>query len=178
MVCHWPGSGGGGGRGWCGGGTAGGGGLRVGTVLSGSLGVPPDRVGVACVCRAVFAFPGWPPCRGGRWWPWHPAGAVVRRQRVAAGRWCSLAWVADGGAAGGGGVLVVGHGAVGACARRPAGLRGRMVAQMSRALAVGAAGGAGLCGGGHEGVSAVRGTTAPEGTVVQGGVGGGCLWCM
>ena len=72
-----------------------------------------------CVCRAVLAVPGWPRCRGGRWLPEHPVGAVVRRQRAAVCGLCSLVCIAGGGAAGGGGALVVGSNAVGARAQTP-----------------------------------------------------------
>ena len=53
----------------------------VGVVLAGGLGVPVDRVGVACVRRAVLAVPGWLRCRGvgGRRPHGRPGGAVVRR---------------------------------------------------------------------------------------------------
>ena len=75
------------------------GGAGMGAVLDRSLGVLLGRVGVACACRAVLADPGLPRWRGmaGRWLPGHPGRPVVRRQRVAAGGWCLLAWVRVGG---------------------------------------------------------------------------------
>ena len=53
----------------------------LGVVLAGGLGVPVDRVGVACVRSAVLAVPGWLRCRGvgGRRPHGRPGGAVVRR---------------------------------------------------------------------------------------------------
>ena len=56
------------------------GGAGVGVVLAGGLGVPVNRVGVACVRRAVLTVPGWLRCRGvgGRWPHGRPGGAVVR----------------------------------------------------------------------------------------------------
>ena len=94
----------------------GGGGDGVRKALLGAGGAGLD-VGVACACPAVVAVRGWPRCSGRSSLPGHPGAAVVRKQGAAAGGWCSLAWIAVEGAAGGGWELVVGSGAVGACAR-------------------------------------------------------------
>ena len=77
----WPGLAGGAGGGGVGVALLVVGGAGVGVALSGGLGVPPGRVGVACARRAVLAVPGWLRCRGagGRRPHGRPGGAVVRR---------------------------------------------------------------------------------------------------
>ena len=91
---------------------------------------------------------------------------------MAAGGWCSLVWGMGEGAAGGGGALLLGPGVAGVLARLPAGPWGCTVACVSWACVVGAAGGAGRCGGGVEGVLVVCGTPALVGVVVGAGGGG------
>ena len=65
--------------------------------------------------------------------------------------------------------LRAGLGVVGVHAWPPVGLRGRMVARMLWACAVGAELGAGLCGGGGEAVLPTYGTMALVGTVARAG---------
>ena len=56
------------------------GGAGVGVVVTGGLGVPVGRVGVACVRRAAIAVLDWLWCRGvvGRRPHERPSGALVR----------------------------------------------------------------------------------------------------
>ena len=76
------------------------------------------------------------------------------------------------GAAGGDGAFLLGPGAAGVRAQLPAGPLGCTVARVSWARVVGAVGGAGLRGGGVEGVLVVCGTLALVSVVVGAGGGG------
>ena len=150
------------------------GGAGAGVVRARGLGVPLGPVGVACVRCAVLAAPGWLWCRGERQRRPHgrPGWAMVRMYWVAAGGWCSLVWGVGGRAAGGGGAILLGPGVVGVLARLPAGPWGCIVARVSWALVLGAAGGAGPRGGGVESVLVVCGTPPLVGAVVEAGGGG------
>ena len=114
-------------------------GAGVGVALFGSLGIPRGRVGVAFASRTVLVVPGWLRCRGtGRRRPHgHSGSAVVRRSWVAVGGWCLLVWGVGRWAAGVGGLLLLGPGAVDALARLRAGPRGCTVVRMSWARVVG-----------------------------------------
>ena len=106
-------------------------------------------------------------------------GTATRQQWAAVGWRCSEAGAAVEGAVRAGGVLRAGLGVVSADAQPPLGLWGRMAAQMSWARAVGAAGGAGPCGGSGEGVRVVCGTITLVGMEARAGgssrfVGGTC----
>ena len=91
---------------------------------------------------------------------------------MAAGGWCSLVWGVGGGAAVGGGALLLGPDVAGVRVRLPAGPWGCTVARVSWACVVGAAGGAEPRGGGVEGVLVVCGTPSSVGVVVGAGCGG------